>query len=206
MTTPEDLLTAMVASAAEPTYFPPLEETAYEKLMVGDRLGDRGNSVRRVYCGGYVMSLMGQDVRRMLPGVRTLGTGWVHLPHPARKLLQAQYSVDMEPIANLNSWWTDMEVTPSWEIQKELIGRKLPAQQEFQYGWETAAHCLQADRGLPKFVEVPKYNYAADAAVMPSEPAGDVFDDAATHESNRPPLKTLRGLGDLIDQASLRTD
>ena len=204
MTSPEDLMIAMVASAAEPTYFPPLEETNYQKLMAGDTLGARGNSRTRVYCGGYVMSLVGHDVRRMLPGVRVLGTGWVHLPHPARKLLQAMYLVDMEPVSNLNSWWTDMEITPSWEIQKQLVGRKLTADQEFQYGWETATRCLQSDHGLPQYVQAPKHNDAAQRALLPNEPVKNIFQEATTGEPNRR-LKTLRGLGDLIDRTRLRS-
>jgi hypothetical protein len=109
----------------------------------------------------------------------------------------------MEPVANLNSWWTDMEVTPSWEIQQQLIGRKLTADQEFRYGWETATRCLETDHGLPEYVEVPKYSYAAQRARMPATPAEDLREEAAAGQSNRR-LKTLRGLGDLIDPTGLR--
>src|SRR5205823_3681409 len=73
--TPADLALAILASVSEPSYFDPVTETNPSKLLVGTEPGDLGPTVTRSYCGGMFMAMPVQDIRRMVPGLRVMGTG-----------------------------------------------------------------------------------------------------------------------------------
>ena len=191
MDSPADLALAIEASASEPTYFDPIEEPEPAKLMTGDLPGDLGCSRRRIYCGGFIMPLGAQDTRRMLPGIRVLGSGFVHNPLSVRNFLQTEYLADVEKIAHLNCWWADMEMNPDPDFQAHVVAHNLPADQEMAAGRARARQCLDADHALPKFVARPEFDKAARRAILPH--SADVGAGS--------PLKTLRGLGPLLAPA-----
>ena len=140
VTGPEDFALAIQSSTAEPSYFPPVPDMHLEKLMVGDRLGELGNSRRRSYYGGFIMPLVGQDVRRMLPTVRMLGTGWVYVPISARQLIKNWTLVDIRPAVQANLWWADMEIE-----QPRLLQEPDPSDHDYAPG---AGGRLQASNAL----------------------------------------------------------
>jgi len=194
METPADLALAIRASAAEPTYFDPVEETDYSKLRTGDVLGTRGNSRKRKYAGGFIMPLVAQDVRRMLPSIRVLGTGVGRVPLEARKLVEAWYLVDMQMATDMQAWWTDLEVSMPRALQEEmLIKRDKSQEEEFRLGSERARACFAADHGLPKYVIRPKLTWPAQEAIVnPARPVE--FEEGGEPRV----LKTMRGLGPLL--------
>jgi hypothetical protein len=195
METPADIAEGILASVSEPTYFQPIAETNPEKLLCGDTPGDLGVVRRRSYCGGFLVSMPAQDVRRMLPSLRVMGTGWTHPPVTARRYLQTMYLVDMEAVAHLNCFWCDMELSPSAEIQQAMIAKNLSADEEFAAGQATARLAFGGAAALPMFIATPQLCYPAQKALA-VELSDDVF--AAADEQGRRPLKTLRGLGPLI--------
>lgn len=188
MESPADIALAILASTSEPTYFDPVEETETAKLTTADRPGDLGCSWRRIYCGGFIMPLAAQDTRRMVPGIRVLGSGFVHNPLSVRNFLQTQYLVDVEKIAHLNCWWADMEMNPDSAFQAHVVAHNLPADQEMAAGGARARQCLDSDHSLPTFVARPEFHSAARQALLPQNPNGDAGSS----------LKTLRGLGPLL--------
>jgi hypothetical protein len=197
MTTPADMALAIRASVAEPTYYPPAPETDYSKLHVRGKLGSAGTTKRRSYVGGFIMPMVAQDTRRMLPGLRVLGTGVGRVPLIGRELVRAWYLVDLQDTSDQNAWWTDLEIAIPAELQDQIANRTLTQQAEYAHGFQRAGLCLTARHGLPKYVFQPKYSYAAEAALYPPDANLAEIQEAGSGEP-RPPLKTMRGLGPLL--------
>jgi hypothetical protein len=195
MTDAQDVATAILASVSEPTYFDPIDDPRPEKILAGDRPGTLVASRRRTYCGGYLVAMPAQDVRRMLPGIRVLGAGWRHNPLMARQLLKNWLLADVEEVAQQTEWWADMEINPDEEFQSHMVFRDLSAQQEFDFGRKRARECFDLDRGLPRFVLPPARAEPHAGAIWPTTDA-----EAARADSLEPSgrLKTLRGLGPLL--------
>lgn len=129
----------------------------------------------------------------MLPGIRVLGTGWRHNPLVARILLKNWLLADCEEIAFLSEYWSDLEVNPDYEFESHIEVRDLTGVEEFEFGRKRARELFEANRGLPAFVVDPKFNYAAEKAIMPNRQTGDIYLPSA--EGSQPnKLKTLRGL------------
>ncbi len=147
MTTADDVALAILASVSEPTYFDPVVEPQPSKLLAGAAPGDLGNVRKRTYYGGYLMPVPAQDVRRMLPGVRVLGTGWRHMPWTTQRLLAGSLLADLEPLGHLLEWWADLEVNPDLEFQSHMDFRDLSSQEEFAFGQRLAQECFAGAHG-----------------------------------------------------------
>lgn len=188
MLDPADVALAILASASEPTYFPAVPDPRPERILTA-----AGGSVldavrRRTYYGGYIVSLPAQDVRRMLPGIRVLGTGWRHNPLFARTLLRNWLLADCERVAFLAEWWADMEVNPDREFVSHMENRDTTGAEEFAFGLRRAREVFDRDACLPAFVNRPRFDRAATNAILPA---------GAPHRLDEP-LPTLRGLGPLL--------
>jgi hypothetical protein len=191
MTDASDVALAILASTSEPTYFDPVPDPHPEKILTSCSRSVPESVRRRTYYGGYIISMPAQDVRRMLPGIHVLGTGWRHNPLTARMLLKNWLLADCEEIAQLSEWWADLEVNPDAEFESHIEFRDLTGEQEFQFGAKRARELLDRDVGLPTFVHVPRYHYPTPAAIAPAKPVEDQFNEQAA-------LKTMRGLRSLM--------
>jgi len=213
MTTAADVALAILASASEPTYFPVVVDPEHGKIRAAD--GPLGSLVRRrVYYGGYIISLPGQDVRRMLPGIRVLGTGWRHNPLVARRLLADWLLADCEEVAQRAEWWADMEINPDREFESHIEVRTLTGKEEARFGARRAREFFEAARdgsaadggvGLPAFVQPPRFREAAAAAIPPAASVrgasdAEMFTAEIGPDGGRV-LRTLRGLGPLLEPA-----
>lgn len=159
MTEPEDLALALLASASEPTYFHPVADWDTSKLMVGERLGDLGNIRRRSYCGGFIMPVVAQDIRRVQPQLFTFNSGGGDLPLPVKVFLESNYLLNYDRIQRQNDWWIDISATVQTDIYRRMAARDLTDAEEYAAGYARATQCLQTGRALPRYVVVPKYNY-----------------------------------------------
>jgi hypothetical protein len=155
---------ALLATAAEPTYFDPIAEWQPAKLMIGSQLGDLGNIRRRSYCGGFIMPVVAQDIRRVQPQLFTFNSGGGDLPLPAKIFLESNYLLNYDRIQRQNDWWVDISAVVATDIYRRMAARDLTAAEEFAAGYARAAQCLQTGRGLPRYVVVPKYNYPLHAS------------------------------------------
>ncbi|MGB8853177.1 MAG: hypothetical protein WCC69_06400 [Pirellulales bacterium] len=197
MTDAADVALAILASASEPTYFPAVVDPHPEKILAADG-GDVLRRVRkRTYYGGYIISMPAHDVRRMLPGIRVLGTGWRHNPLVARTLLKNWLLADCEEVAQRSEWWADMEINPDAEFESHIEFRGLSGVEEFGFGQRRARELFDAGGGKPAFVKRPRFTKAAAAAIEPATPRPDTYDDATALDGSRP-LRTLRGLSPLF--------
>ncbi len=200
MTDAADVALAILASASEPTYFEPVVDPRPGKILAADRTNLLEAVRRRTYYGGYIISMPAQDVRRMLPGVRVLGTGWRHNPLFARTLLKNWLLADCEQVAFLSEWWADMEVNPDPEFTSHMENRDTTGEQEYQYGLRRAREVFDRDGCLPSFVMRPRFDYAAESSIAPAYAAADMVADPAGPD-DRATLKTMRGLTPLIEPA-----
>lgn len=194
-----DVALAILASVSEPTYFDPVEEPRPERILSQRELGDLTGVRRRSYFGGYIVALPAQDLRRMLPGLHVLGTGWRHNTLPARRLLRDWLLADVEPVAQQAEWWVDLALNPDAEFRSHMDFRDLTAEEEFQFGVRRAREGLDANRGSPEFVLPPRFLTAAARAWWPAGAPTDEV-QAGDGPAEKRALRTLRGLGSLIGE------
>ncbi len=190
--TPADLALAIQASVAEPTYFDPIEEVDYSKLHVSGALGQLGNTKRRLYCGGFIMPVVAQDLRRAVPNAHVVGTGGARLPILARSFLEDQFGIDMNRIHQRCAWWLDAQINMPESFRRQMIVRRLPPQEEYQYGLQVARSTFAGEPHLPDFVLPPDLEFRRPVAAI-------VASNDETPVVDLPPLQTLRGFGDLVD-------
>jgi hypothetical protein len=204
MTDAADVALAILASASEPTYFAPVVDPHPEKILAAGGRAVSQSVRHRTYYGGYIVSIPAQDVRRMLPGIHVLGTGWRHNPLVARTLLKNWLLADCEEIAYRSEWWADLEVNPDAEFESHIEFRDLSGQQEFEFGARRAREIFERGGGLPVFVKPPHYRTAAAAAIAPRRPTADMFveEGAGSGQAGQRVLKTLRGIAPLLAPAS----
>jgi hypothetical protein len=193
MTDAADIASAILASVSEPTYFPPITEAKPEKFLSSPEHPLDTTIRQRSYIGGYITSIPAQDVRRMLPGIRVLGTGWRHNPLVARLLLKSWLLADCEKVAFLSEYWSDLEVNPDYEFESHIEVRDLSGAEEFEFGRRRAQQLFDLNLGVPAFVATPKYYYPAERAIYPHKNVPDMFADPESTPGPRK-LKTMRGL------------
>lgn len=137
----------------------------------------------------------------MLPGIHVVGSGWRHNTLPARRLLSDWLLADVEPVAQRAEWWVDLALNPDAEFRSHMDFRDLTALEEFHFGARRARAGLNADVGAPEFVRRPRYHAAAHAAWWPLGPR-DSWVQPGNGPAEQRPLRTLRGLGSLIEDRS----
>lgn len=207
--TAAEVALAIKASVSEPSYFDPVPEPDTSRVLCGTQIGDLGNVHSRTYYGGYIMALPAQDVRRMLPGIRTFGTGFRHFDLLARSAVSDWLLADTEQVAQRFEWWADLETCPDAEFESHMDHRDLTGDQEFEFGRRRARECFDADRGLPTFVVPPALGSPAKNAIYPVFDAPEMFVKAAGEKpsgnakakgggASPQRLKSGRGLGPLL--------
>lgn len=199
MTDASDVALAILASTSEPTYFEPVIDPHPEKVLAEDHHNVLESVRHRIYYGGYIISMPAQDVRRMLPGIHVVGTGWRHNPLVARTLLKNMLLADCEEIAFLSEWWADLEVNPDAEFDSHIEFRDLSGEQEFQFGVRRARELFDSDMGLPAFVKLPHFRSPASAAIAPLKATRDMYSDGNDPGAERT-LKTMRGIGAISER------
>jgi hypothetical protein len=195
METPADMALAIQASASEPTYFKPMPENDLSKILSDNKLGDLSNVNRRSYCGGFLVSQPAQDVKRMLPALHVAGSGWMHNPTTARKLLSAWYLADAEDVAHLTDWWADIQFNPVNEMRAAMVSKTSKPNDEYEAGKKTAETALARNRALPMFVNQPTFHFPSEFAVVPSGDSAAFLD--TPDELGKQQIKVGRGLGAL---------
>ncbi len=168
------LALAIQASAAEPTYFPPVVDPDPSKLLVVDgKPGDLGQSTRRSYWGGFIMPMTAADFRLALPHIYVVGSGLVRLNVFASYGLSGLVLVDSTVISPISEYWADTSFLPERSLIDKLTSlnaARPPQQIEFAQGRARARYCLEAEKNktghcLPENVSYP----AIDTPAFPSE-------------------------------------
>jgi hypothetical protein len=189
---PESLALAIRASSAEPTYFYPVEDSNPAKLLVGDGpIGNLGLSKKRSYWGGFVMPMVAGDIRRRLPHLRVLGSGWARMSSGAVKVISTFVLVDSTEVSKATEYWADSEFVPSASYMDQLMsftGARPNHATEYENGRARAEQCLT--------LEKQKKKPCLPENVLPPQWDGPVFPDATYPDDE--PLERARGLGDLL--------
>jgi hypothetical protein len=194
---PRDLLVAIMASVSEPTYFDPYVEPHPEKILSNGTPGELGTSRQRSYCGGAFSNLPAQDVRRSLPNIRVLGTGYATVPYAARELIKARYLVDIDLTSRLSGWWCDMELQQTAEVRSNMLkSRDMPPETEFELGAQMAKLAFDRGTSLPRYVKPPYFGQATHGAVSILKSDEQTVAESSSAVGSR--LPTMRGLGPLL--------
>ncbi len=111
----DDLKLAMHASLAEPTFFDPVVETAPQKILEGVIRPE----TRRVYVGGYLVSPLGRDLKRVNPKTYVLGTGVQAFPNAIDSLISSWYTLSANTSLEIQKKDLDTEVIGDWAWDSE---------------------------------------------------------------------------------------
>jgi hypothetical protein len=171
--TADDLVFAVMASVAEPTYFYPVadldpndsnvqlsraymdaatdpfwRERTPDAADILESLASRHTSVRditpkRFFAGGFLMSTPAQDLRRALPHLHVIGTGRRALSRAANSLLRAFFLVDTNKMWQTNRWWIDLEVQPSKSEEKLSNDKSASSDEVMDLAEDAALRCLK---------------------------------------------------------------
>jgi len=189
-----DIAVAIQASLAEPTYFHPFVEPDPTKLTAGNG-GAAGR--QRTYCGGFIMPVVAQDLRRMLPTTHVVGTGWIGVPFSARRYLDQRFGVDVQDLHHRGNWWLDVELRPSSGTDRQIIGRRMSPAEEFAVAEREAAIQFGRDGTPPLFVREPLLSGPAREAILPR----GVAPAKPVSIGDPVPLPTQRGFGPLVQRS-----
>jgi hypothetical protein len=191
-----DIAVAIQASLAEPTYFHPFVEPDPAKLTVGDQAATRAAGRRRTYCGGFIMPVVAQDLRRMLPAAHVVGTGWIGVPFLARRYLDQRFGIDVQDLHHRGNWWLDVELRPSSEVERQILGRRMSPAEEFGSAEREATIQFGRDGTPPLFVREPLLSRPASEAILPR----GVTPAKPVSIGDPGPLPTQRGFGPLVQR------
>ncbi len=173
---PKSMALAIRASAAEPTYFKPVPEYNPSAIVTGDGAPGLAEGENRSYWGGFVMPMVAQDIRRVLPHLYVMGTGWNRLDDAPISILKALVLLDSNVVSKLSEYWADLAVVPTREIRDAINNRKLSRSAEFQEGRNRAQFCFDKERTnnrcLPDTVAVPAFRVPSPGALNFEEFAG----------------------------------
>jgi hypothetical protein len=140
-----DLVHAIRGPIAEPTFFAPTAEDNLAKIRAEGKDGHSGSSKIRRYYGAFLMPFAGQCLRRALPGIRLMGTGFVRLPNAAASILSSLTLIDVREIEKRNIYWEDIEIEPL-NGDAEMIRNKTGTQeQHFRAGLNRTKFCIEED-------------------------------------------------------------
>lgn len=150
METADDMKLAVLASIAEPTYFIPIEEPSESKLVRFETPGVV--KTRRFYNGGFAMPGVVQDVKRLFPAARALGTGRWDYSTAEVTIMHRWYDVNLNSLQENSRWWLDLESFPTDAQKAKLLSR--PAgidgaalaaryKEEIELGYQRGVACLQ---------------------------------------------------------------
>lgn len=111
-----DLRIAVLASVAEPTFFEPVVDPEPRKILGG--ILQPGT--RRVYNGGYLVSPLGRDFKRVRPETFVLGTGVKPFPSKVDNLLRTWFTMSPNESLKIQKESLDLEVVGDWSWDTEI--------------------------------------------------------------------------------------
>lgn len=117
----DDLKLAIHASVAEPTYFEPQVDPEPEKIVGG--ILQPGT--RRVYNGGYLVSPLGKDLKKLDPKTLVIGTGVHPFSDKVDNLLKTWFLISPNESLAIQKKFLDAEVLDSWGWDEKPLAEDL---------------------------------------------------------------------------------
>ena len=146
----DDMKLAVLASIAEPTYFIPIEDSSDSKLIRFD--GSGVPKTRRFYNGGFSMPGVVQDVKRLFPAARAMGTGRWEYSTTEVAIMHRWYDINLNSLQETSRWWLDLESFPTDSQKSKLLARPSALEgaalaarykEEIEMGYQRGIACLQ---------------------------------------------------------------
>ncbi len=147
--TPEDLLLAIHASVAEPTYFKAIEEPNPAAFI------ERDPPSGRRYQGGMPLPAVVQDFKLASPEMVSLAAGGNYFPRALNRWLANMYLVDINRRAVETNWWYDFKVDANHDQWASVNRTSSQAAQLIKLGRETFEACFKANQCAAKLVLEP---------------------------------------------------
>ena len=127
----------MLASAAEPILFEPVVEPSTDnKTFVRVPLQ---NDVRRVYMGGFFVSPLGRDLKKIDPDAFVLGTGVEPFSRRLDSIFMSWFGFSPNTSLQIQKEFLDAEVETDWE----WTGPKLETTGLIQMGHDRTRELLR---------------------------------------------------------------
>lgn len=138
--TPEDLLLAVRASVAEPTYFYPIKEPN-PQAFVGIE-----PPANREYQGGVVMQAVVQDFKLADPNILSIGSGGLYFIPMLNRYLQNTFLINVNKRMMELNWWYDMKIEGSMVEFNKIPRRTAPVDTLTALGAKTFTECFSQNK------------------------------------------------------------
>jgi hypothetical protein len=139
VTTPADLLMAIRASVAEPTYYAPVAESDPSKFL------EIAPPVNRRYRGGMIMQAAVQDFKIASPDLLTIGIGGTYHPRALNRFLKNLYLMDVNQRLLEMNWWYDVKFEGTRVGFDSFDRSTVKASELMAFGRATVAACIDTD-------------------------------------------------------------
>jgi len=145
----KDLLLAIHASVAEPTYFKAVEEPNPAAFI------EREPPSGRRYQGGMPLPAVVQDFKLASPELVSLAAGGNYFPRALNRWLGNMYLVDINRRAVETNWWYDFKVDASHDHWSSINRSNSNAAQLIKLGRDTFEACFKSNSCAPKLALEP---------------------------------------------------
>lgn len=148
----EDMKDAILASVSEPTYFDWWRDRKPHKIeaMIQNPNDKRGEGVvkkgltHRHYNGGYPMTIVTEDVKRVYPTAYTISTGRFPLTKVQNGFVKHWYTSDGNKGMFHGLWWVDADFVPTEAFWAASELKQWSAEKEIKEGEKAAEKMLSA--------------------------------------------------------------
>jgi hypothetical protein len=138
--TPADLILAVRASVAEPTYFYPVKEPNPE-AFVGIPA-----PANREYQGGVIMQAIVQDFKLADPEILTIASGGLYFVPMLNRFLKNTFLIDVNRRMLELNWWYDFKVEGSMDDFRKVPRRSAPVDTLIALGRKTFEDCFSNNK------------------------------------------------------------
>jgi hypothetical protein len=150
---PADLVLAIRASIAEPTYFQPVPEPSPNLIRYA--LQGAGHQTQRLYYGGFINTAPSQDIKRGAPEMRIFSTGRNPFGLPEQGYMSVSFNVNLNDVLSAGHWWTDSTVDLPEADWKWARGETITMSSQVTRGYQIASACLKKDSCRASNIAVP---------------------------------------------------
>ena len=147
----EDLRLAVLASVSEPTYFPAVVENELSKYLSQSPGGPRS------YIGGFAAQNLAQDVRRLIPGLKALGSGRPYYSTTESTFIRALFHIGVNDILARAKYWYDMEINPNDNDWTVIENKTTDPTTAMNLGYAAASTCFMSNHCLDSDFKVPHF-------------------------------------------------
>jgi hypothetical protein len=145
----DELLLAIHASIAEPTYFKAIDEPNPSAFI------EREPPSGRRYQGGLPLPAVVQDFKIADPRLVSVASGGNYFPRAVNRWLANMYLVDINRRWVETNWWYDFKVQAGHDQWAAINRSNITTSELIKLGRDTFANCFKANTCAPKLMLEP---------------------------------------------------